>query len=62
MALWEQVLFGIAAFAIVFLFWPGAKKAMEQSKQAENSDWNGVLLPIGIVIFFIFMLIMISRG
>ena len=34
MALWEQVLLGIAAFVIVFLFWPGAKKAMEQSKQA----------------------------
>ena len=62
MALWEQVLLGIAAFVIVFLFCPGAKKAMEQSKQAENPDWNGVLLPIGIVIFFIFMLIMISRG
>ena len=62
MTLWEQVLLGIAAFVIVFLFWPGAKKAMEQSKQAENPDWNGVLLPIGIVIFFIFMLIMISRG
>ena len=62
MALWEQVLLGIAAFVIVFLFWPGAKKTMEQSKQAENPDWNGVLLPIGVVIFFIFMLIMISRG
>ena len=62
MALWEQVLLGIAAFVIVFLFWPGAKKAMEQSKQAENPDWNGVLLPIGVVIFVIFVLIMFSRG
>jgi|TARA_B100001013_G_scaffold158341_1_gene94449 hypothetical protein len=62
MALWEQVLLGIAAFVIVFLFWPGAKKAMEQSKQAENPDWSGALLPIGVVIFFIFMLIMFSRG
>ena len=62
MAMWEQVLLEMAEFVIVFLFWPGAKKAMEQSKQAENPDWNGVLLPIGIVIFFIFMLIMISRG
>ena len=26
MALWDQVLLGIAAFVIVFLFWPGAKK------------------------------------
>jgi hypothetical protein len=36
MALWEQVLLGIAAFVIVFLFWPGAKKAMEQSKHVEG--------------------------
>jgi len=53
---------GIAAFAIVFLFWPGAKQAVEQSKQAENPDWKGALLPIGVVIFFIVMLIMFSRG
>ena len=62
MPMWEKVLLGFAALIILFLFWPGTKKAMEQSKQAENPDWNGVLLPIGVVIFFIFMLIMISRG
>ena len=35
---------------------------LEQSKQAENPDWKGALLPIGVVIFFIVMLIMFSRG
>ena len=62
MALWEQVLLGIAAFVIVFLFWPGAKQAMEQSKNVENPDWKAALLPIGIVIFFVVILIMFSRG
>ena len=33
-----------------------------ESKQAENPDWKGALLPIGVVIFFIVMLIMFSRG
>ena len=62
MPTWEKILLGIAAFVIVFLFWPGAKQAVEQSKQAENPDWKGALLPIGVVIFFIVMLIMFSRG
>ena len=62
MPTWEKILLGIAAFVIVFLFWPGTKQAVEQSKQAENPDWKGALLPIGVVIFFIVMLIMSFRG
>ena len=62
MPTWEKILLGIAAFVIVFLFRPGTKQAVEQSKQAENPDWKGALLPIGVVIFFIVMLIMFSRG
>ena len=62
MPTWEKILLGIAAFVIVFLFWPGTIQAVEQSKQAENPDWKGALLPIGVVIFFIVMLIMFSRG
>ena len=61
MPTWEKIFLGIAAFAIVFLFWPGAKQAVEQSKQAENPDWKGALLSLVVVIFFIVLLIMISR-
>ena len=57
MAMWEQVLLGIAAFAILFFFWPGAKKALEQSQQAENPDWKGALIPIGVVVLFVIVLI-----
>jgi hypothetical protein len=62
MAVWEQVLLGIAAFAILFFFWPGAKKALEQSRQAENPDWKGALIPIAVVILFVIILISFARS
>lgn len=62
MAFWEQVLLGIGAVAILLLFWPGAKAAMEMSKRAENPDWKGALIPIGVVILFVFLLIIMTRS
>ena len=53
MAAWEQVLLGIGALLLVFFFWPGAKAAMEKSRQAENPDWGGVFVPIAAVVIFI---------
>ncbi len=60
--MWEQVLLGLAAVVILFLFWPGAKAAMQKSREAENPDWMGALLPIGAVVLFIAVLIMILRS
>ena len=62
MTTWEQVLLGIAAFVILFFFWPGAKKAMEQSQKAENPDWKGALIPIGMVILFVIVLISLASA
>ncbi len=62
MAIWEQVLLGIGAFIILFLFWPGTKAAMERSKQAENPDWKGALIPIGAVILFVALLIYVAKS
>jgi len=61
MATWEQAFLGIVVFAILFFFWPGAKKAMEQSQQADNPDWKGALIPIGAVILFVIMLIALAK-
>jgi cytochrome c oxidase assembly factor CtaG len=60
MAMWEQVLLGIGAFIILFLFWPGAKAAMQRSKEAENPDWQAALIPLGLVILFVCLLIYIA--
>ena len=62
MAVWEQVLLGIAVFVLLFFFWPGAKAALEKSKQAENPDWQGALIPIGMVVLFVILLIMIAKS
>lgn len=62
MAGWEQILLGMAALVLLFLFWPGVKAAMQKSKEAENPDWQGALLPIGIVILFVILLIMFAKG
>lgn len=62
MAGWEQILLGIGAVALLFLFWPGVKRAMQQSKEAENPDWSEALLPVVVVIGFVILLIMLARG
>ena len=62
MATWEQVLLGIAALVMLFFFWPGAKKMLEQSQQAEDKDWQGALVPIGFVIVFVIVLIALAKG
>lgn len=62
MATWTQALLVITAIIFLFLFWPGAKAAMEESKKAENPDWQGALLPIGAVVLFIVLLIMMVKS
>jgi hypothetical protein len=62
MALWEQILLGMGGLLIFFFFWPGVKVAMQRSKEAENPDWQGALLPIGIVVLFVVVLIMLAKS
>ena len=62
MEMWEQILLGIGAFVILFFFWPGAKAALQKSKEAENPDWKGALLPIGAVVLFVILLIMMAKS
>lgn len=62
MAGWEQVLLGIAAVVLLFFFWPGVKAAMQKSKEARNPDWQGALLPIGIVILFVILLVLAAKS
>jgi len=50
----------MVAVIVTFLFWPGIKKAIEQSKNVENPDWAGALIPIGVVVLFIIFLISVS--
>jgi len=62
MEIWEQVLLGVGAFVILFMFWPGVKAAMERSKAVENPDWKSALLPLGLVVLFVVLLVVIARS
>jgi len=61
MGLWEQILLGIGTVVILFMFWPGAKVAMEKSKNAENPDWQGAFVPILLVVLFVIALIFLAK-
>jgi hypothetical protein len=52
----------MSGVVIFFIFWPGAKAAMERSKEVENPDWLGALIPIGIVVLFVIVLILLARA
>ena len=62
MAVWEQILLGITASVVLFLFWPGVKSAMQKSKEAENPDWPSALIPIGLIILFVMLLIIVAKS
>lgn len=62
MALWEQILLGMGGVLIFFIFWPGVKQAMQRSKEAENPDWQGALVPVGMVVLFVIVLIMLAKS
>ena len=53
----EMIMLGAVALGVLFWAGPGVKAMLEQSRQAENKDWAGALLPIIIVIIFVFLLI-----
>jgi hypothetical protein len=58
LATWEKILLGVFAVLILFWFFPGVKRMLEQSREAENRDWAGLLFPLGLVVLFVLLLIM----
>ena len=54
---WEMVLLGAIAVMVVLWFSPGIKTLLEQSRQAGNRDWKGLLIPLVLVVLFVMLLI-----
>jgi len=59
-SLWETITIGLVALLTIFWFSPGIKAALERGKQVQ-SDWPAVLIPLGVVVLFVFFLIFASR-
>lgn len=58
---WELPLIGLLMVGIIFWFRPGLKRAFEQSRQATSQDWKGLLLPLGAVVLFVILVILMAR-
>ena len=56
---WEQIVLGIAALVILIWFWPGAAKRARESPEGSKEDWIGLLLPLGAVVGFVILLVVI---
>lgn len=55
-SIWEALLAGLIGLGVIFWAGPGIKTTIEQSRKAE-SDWVGLLVPIGFVIIFVIFLV-----
>lgn len=58
MGIWESLAVAAIAVAVIFMFGPGIKESFKQSQESTSKDWMGVLLPIGAVVLFVIVLIM----
>jgi hypothetical protein len=52
-----QVLIAVVPVLVVLWVRPGLKAALRQSRQAQHKDWQGLQLPLGLVILFVLLLI-----
>lgn len=52
-----MIMLGAIALGVLFWIGPGIKGALQQSREAKNKDWAGVLVPVVIVVIFVFFLI-----
>jgi hypothetical protein len=52
MPTWEKLLLGVLALLVLLFFFPGVRRMVEQSQQAEK-DWPAVLIPLALVVLFV---------
>jgi hypothetical protein len=56
LSIWENVLLGAIVLGIIFWMRPGIKSSFKMGEKVE-SDWLGLLVPIGMVVIFVIFLI-----
>ncbi len=60
-AWWEILLGGAVAVALILWFRPGIKAAIERGRNAEK-DWPAALIPLALVVLFVFFLVQWVRN
>lgn len=62
MDLWMQIALAAMALVALFYFGPRAGAVLKDSPKGSASDWLGLLIPIGAVVLFVMLLIMLAQG
>ena len=62
MDLWMQIMLGALALTAILLFGPRLGSAVRDSPKGSAQDWLGLLLPIGGVVLFVIVLIMLAQA
>lgn len=53
MELWEKLLIGVLAAAVLMWVGPGLRASLAQRRKASGQEWLGALIPIAIVALFV---------
>jgi hypothetical protein len=61
MDLWLKIGFGIVLVMMLVYLWPAYKRWQEHGPKAQKGDWQAVVLPLGLVVGFVILLIMLVR-
>ncbi|MCZ6471286.1 MAG: hypothetical protein O6649_08025 [Gammaproteobacteria bacterium] len=54
---WLKIGSALLLIAMLFMIFPGARKAAKNSPKGSMQDWMGYILPMGVVILFVILLI-----
>lgn len=53
---WTAILLAIMVLLVLFRSGPGLRALLERSRQAQQRDWLGFLIPIALVVLFVLLL------
>ncbi len=56
---WVKILSAVLIIGWIIFMWPRAKHWLQNSPKAQAGDWQAALLPIGAVVLFVIVLIML---
>lgn len=57
---WEAVLVGVLVVVLLLWLGPGVRESVKRSPRGTWQDWQGVLVPLAVVVLFVFLLISLA--
>lgn len=61
MGMWQQIGLGLIAAVALLFFLPAALRSHKKARDATTDEWKGVLIPLGVVILFVILLVLLVR-